>query len=95
MGIFSRLFGRKRNGNASTAEKAGSHGGKASAELEAILDELSIPAQLSVPRRINLTQQALRMISRDQDPPLWAALQVELGNALTKNPLTDRAANLE
>jgi tetratricopeptide (TPR) repeat protein len=34
-------------------------------------------------------------LPRQQNPELWAALQNELANSLTQNPLGDRADNLE
>ena len=61
-----------------------------------ILRELSRPAQRSdMPRRIELCQQALRLVDRRENPELWAALQVELASSLAQNPLGGRAENIE
>ncbi|MEJ5241402.1 MAG: CpXC domain-containing protein, partial [Anaerolineales bacterium] len=66
------------------------------ADLRRILTELSRPMGiLEMPYRVNLCLQALRQVKREQNPALWAALQVELGNSLLQNPQGERAENLE
>jgi CHAT domain-containing protein len=65
-------------------------------ELSAILEELSRPARLvDMPKRIDLSQRALELVSREQNAELWAALQNELGNSLAQSPQGDRAENIE
>ncbi len=65
--------------------------------LQAILFELSQPERdlLKMGRRIRLCQQALKLVSKNSDALFWADLQSELGDSLLKNPLGDRAQNLE
>ncbi|MGK7878463.1 MAG: tetratricopeptide repeat protein [Xenococcaceae cyanobacterium] len=46
-------------------------------------------------RRLQFFQHALYLFQREQNPPLWAALQGELGNSLCQNPLGNRAENIE
>jgi tetratricopeptide (TPR) repeat protein len=73
-----------------------STGGRVAAELGALLEEidhLSRPSEM--PRQVELCERALGMVEREDNPVLWAALQVELANALAQNPLGNRAENLE
>jgi CHAT domain-containing protein/tetratricopeptide (TPR) repeat protein len=44
---------------------------------------------------VELCQRALALVSRAQNPQLWAALQNELANGLAQNPLGNRSENLE
>src|SRR4051812_34081927 len=70
----------------------------ATTELEGILDEILKPlesGQLEVQRRIELSQRALALLPREQDPGLWAFLQRYLAQAYTQDPLDNRADNLE
>ena len=65
-------------------------------ELRPLLEEMAQLRRLSeMPRKIELCEQALRRIERENHPVLWAALQGELANALQQNPLGNRAENLE
>ena len=65
-------------------------------ELQPILQQLSRPARITdMPHRVQLCQQALALVSREQNGQLWAGIHVELGNSLAQNPLGDRAENLE
>ncbi len=65
-------------------------------ELESILHQLSQPARLSdMPHRIELGRKALSLMDREDNPSLWAGLQVELGISLAQSPLGSRAENLE
>ena len=65
-------------------------------ELQPLINEL---AQLNrpheMPRKIALLQQAIKRVPRPSNPPLWAALQMELANTLQKNPLGEQAQNIE
>ncbi len=65
-------------------------------ELEAILqqlDQLTRPSDM--PRRISLCHQALSRVSKEQQPQLWAKLQIELANSLSQTPQGNRAENIE
>ncbi len=65
-------------------------------ELESILHQLEQPARLSdMPRRVELCRQALCLVSRADDPSLWAWLHGELAISLSQSPLGERAENLE
>ncbi|GEM_PF-1643240 len=65
-------------------------------DLRALLQEIASLRRLSeMPRKVELCQRALSLILREQNPPLWAALHVELANALAQNPQGSRAENLE
>ncbi|MGK7876931.1 MAG: CHAT domain-containing protein [Xenococcaceae cyanobacterium] len=78
------------------AAKRGSSSGGMPSELAAMIRELSqLTSIREMPRRAQLCQQVLSLIQREQNPPLWAALQGELGNSLAQNPLGDRAENIE
>ena len=48
-----------------------------------------------MPRRIKLSQRALELVSRQQNPTLWAELQNGLANGLARSPHGDRADNIE
>ena len=64
--------------------------------LSAILEELSRPARLvDMPKRIDLCQRALELVSRERNAELWAALQNDLANSLAQSPQGDRAENIE
>jgi CHAT domain-containing protein/putative hemolysin len=66
------------------------------AQLRPLLKELQKSAESQdLPRRINLLQQALKLLPRESKPRMWASLQGLLGNALAQNPLGDHAENLE
>ena len=86
MSFFKRRFGRQNAGGEPAAPPA----------LQPILQELSRPARImDMPRRVQLCQQGLTLLQRDENPQLWAALQVVLGNSLAQNPQGDRAENIE
>ena len=73
-----------------------SAGSRVAAELGALLEEivrLHHPSEM--PRKVELCKRALGMVEREDNPVLWAELQVELANALQQNPLDNRAENLE
>jgi tetratricopeptide (TPR) repeat protein len=57
------------------------------------IEQLSSPNDLS--RRVELCWTALRLVDRDAQAKLWAALQNELANSLVQNPQGERAENLE
>ena len=64
--------------------------------LEPLLREIAgLNRPSDMPRRVQLCQQALCAVHREESPLLWAALQGELGNSLAQSPLGDRAENLE
>ena len=64
--------------------------------LTYVLKELNRPTSPNdIPRHIQLCQQALQLLPKKENPPLWAAIQVELGNSLSQNPSGDRANNIE
>ena len=67
-----------------------------SPELLAIRQELYNP-ELSddLPRRIQLARKGLGLISREQDPELWASFHGTLGNCLSKVSEGNQAENLE
>jgi len=70
--------------------------GEVPQEMQPILQELGRPARRAdMPRRIELCRQALRLVERGQNPPLWAALQNGLANSLAQTPLGERAENIE
>ncbi|MCP4398625.1 MAG: hypothetical protein GY801_15175 [bacterium] len=65
-------------------------------DLRELLNELSQPARTpDMPRRVQLCRKALNLLSRGQDPQLWADLQGEFGNSLSQSPFGERAENLE
>jgi tetratricopeptide (TPR) repeat protein len=73
-----------------------STGGRVAAELRALLEEIvRLRRPSEMPRKVELCERALGMVEREDNPGLWAALQVELANALAQNPLGNRAENLE
>jgi hypothetical protein len=57
------------------------------------IDQLSHPADMA--RRLVLCQQAVKLVSREDDPEEWANLQNEIGYSLIRNPKRDQAANIE
>ncbi len=78
------------------ATKRGSSSGGIPPELAAIIEEIvQLTSIREMPRRVQLCQQALSLIQREQNPPLWAALQGQLGNSLYQTPLGNRAENIE
>jgi tetratricopeptide (TPR) repeat protein len=66
-------------------------------DMDELLSELAHQAgtPADVPRRIELCQQALARISRDDDPELWALLQAALGSALMLSTVGDHERNVE
>lgn len=65
-------------------------------ELQDIFEEiarLNSPAEM--PRKIELCHQGLHLINKQENSKLWAALNVELANALTRTPVGNQADNLE
>lgn len=65
-------------------------------ELPALLQELvQLTKPGDMPRAAAMCRAALKMVSRDRQPELWAALQDKLGTSLCENPLEDRAENVE
>ncbi|MGH8929192.1 MAG: hypothetical protein ACRDZO_00770 [Egibacteraceae bacterium] len=67
-----------------------------SRELQSLVEEADrLTRTEELPRRIQVYEQALALMSRYEVPSLWAALQVELANSIAQNPLGDRAGNLE
>ena len=65
-------------------------------ELQSILHELDQPAQaMDIPRRIQICEQALALVNRDQQPKLWAMLCIQLGNNLADNEQGDRSENID
>ncbi|HYO15594.1 MAG TPA: CHAT domain-containing tetratricopeptide repeat protein [Thermoanaerobaculia bacterium] len=48
----------------------------------------------SLPRRVELCRQALSLFRREENPRLWAVLQIELGNCLAQMP-RGRTGSLE
>ena len=66
-----------------------------SGDLRTVLQELSQPNDLQdMARRAVLCQQALQLVSRHENEMLWAALQAELGNSLSRIR-GERAENIE
>ena len=66
-------------------------------DLDAVLAELaqepSTPAENE--RRLELCRLALEVVSRDDNPELWALLKASLGTSLIFATLRDRAENVE
>jgi CHAT domain-containing protein/tetratricopeptide (TPR) repeat protein len=66
------------------------------AELNRILHELSQPDALAnVQASIELCQKALRLVHREQDPEIWAILQMMSGLLAAESPYGLRGGNLE
>lgn len=65
--------------------------------LQAIFKELAQPARSvqEMPHRVELCLRALPLVNRLQQPNLWGALQIEIGDSLAQNPQDNRAENLE
>jgi CHAT domain-containing protein len=65
--------------------------------LQSILGELNHPLRdvRDIPRRIQLYQQALTILRKEDNEQLWAKLHNDLGNHLGQNPLGNHAENLE
>jgi hypothetical protein len=57
------------------------------------LQRLTEPSEM--PRAIAVCQEALALVDKEEQPNFWAALQVQLGNSLTQNPLGDQSQDLE
>ncbi len=84
-----------RESNERPVQKRVSSSGKNSAagidmpgQLHLILSEISQLSQLKdMPRRVELCRQALMLVNRHQNPPLWAMLSGELGNSLQQKSL--------
>ena len=68
-----------------------------SSELQGILDELGQPIRdmRKMGRRIELCQQALTLVTRQNDARLWATLQNNLGCYLVQNLQVNQVENLE
>ncbi len=66
-------------------------------KLSATIDVLSKPARSSkeIQNRIKLCHEALTMVHRNEEPELWAVLQLGLGRSLVDSPVGDRAENIE
>lgn len=66
-------------------------------DLQRIFQELQQPPRdiRDMPRRIELCQQALRILFKEGNERLWAALQNELAVSLAQSPLGNRAQNIE
>ena len=65
-------------------------------EIQPLLAELQRLTQRSdMPRRVAVCQEAVRLVDRTQQPALWAALQVDLGNSMQQTPFGERAENRE
>jgi hypothetical protein len=66
-------------------------------DLNTLLTDLNQPIRSlqDIPRHVETCRQALELIDRNQQPELWAALQVELGNNLDQDPHGNRAENIE
>jgi CHAT domain-containing protein/tetratricopeptide (TPR) repeat protein/DNA-directed RNA polymerase subunit RPC12/RpoP len=78
------------------AEKNQSISKDISVKLNDILQEINQLTRLGdMPRRIELCQQALNMVSRQNQPKLWASLQDQLAISLAQSPLGNLAENLE
>jgi len=95
---LERALARRPDLQEKLARATGSRQGRPdiSQELAPLLQEISRLHRLSeMPRKIELCQRALAILSREQNLPLWAALQGELANALNQNPQGNRAENLE
>jgi CHAT domain-containing protein/tetratricopeptide (TPR) repeat protein len=66
----------------------------ASPEFRALLQRIDHP-RTGLRRRRELCQQALRRVSRDAWPRLWAALQIELGGDWMEDPEADPVDKIE
>ena len=70
--------------------------GDADRSPDELLTEADAIADLrEFPRKIELIEQALARISREDDPTLWAHALVLLGIGLDECPTGNRAENLE
>ena len=83
---------RKEGIEAAFAERLRSQGTPISDEVGALWEEIQVT---DMPRRIELCQRALRLVERDSQAQLWAALQGTLGNSYAQNPQGNRAENIE
>lgn len=64
--------------------------------LQEIFDELNQPSNSSeMPRRIKLCREALKMITKEREPEIWAELQNDLACSLLKTPTGQPAENIE
>ena len=82
--------------NQSQASKESSTDVSSPDELPALLQELESLNRLSdMPRRVDLCQNVLRLVNRNEQLKLWAVLQVELGNSFAQNPVGLRAENID
>jgi len=85
-GLFGRLLGKKPEQR--SIEPSGS--------LKTIVGELTQLTHLSdMPRRIELCQEALSLVSREHDAFIWAGLQIELSHSLALNLFDNRETNIE
>jgi CHAT domain-containing protein/tetratricopeptide (TPR) repeat protein len=62
-------------------------------KLHSILKQLT--KQTASHQRADLCLRALALISREQDPTLWATLQKDLADSLVRDPSANRRKNLE
>lgn len=69
-----------------------SEGSRAATDLQAIVEELSQPVKSlnEMPWRIEICQQALARVHREENADLWAWLHVELAISLAQSPQGDR-----
>jgi CHAT domain-containing protein/tetratricopeptide (TPR) repeat protein len=72
-------------------------GGELPGDLNGILQELSQPVRdvRQMGRRVELCRRALALVPRQGNEPLWAALQMELGNSSYQNSVGDRSQNIK
>ena len=93
---MNRIFRWLSRKNDKTERAASTRASAPGPELQSILQALSRPAgQADMPQRVELCEQALRLVPREQAPTLWAWLHAELGNSLAEAPYAQRAENLE
>ncbi len=65
-------------------------------DLNSIIAEIAQFTRASeIPRRIELTRDALTMVDRNDNPDISAALFVQLARGLQQNPMGDRGKNME
>jgi len=82
--------------NQSQASQESSTDVSSPGDLLALLRELQVLKRLSdMPRRVELCQNAIRLVDRNNQPKLWSDLQNDLGNSLAQNPLGPRAENID
>lgn len=57
------------------------------------INRLTRPQQMQ--RCVKLCRRALALVAREEEPELWATLQVKLANSLFQTPLGNRTRNIE